>query len=110
MVRSQLACSFSALDVPVPAGLTAFFMTFPMIAKAFAPIPGIRSFTIMKCLLKSQARKSHPPPRAHLPRVPGAFMADLIIVGGPFAWYGVAVAHRLHWRRPARERATGEAG
>ena len=35
----------------------------------------------MKRPLMSQARTSHPPPGAHLPRVPGAFIADLIIVG-----------------------------
>jgi len=28
-----------------------------VITKAFAPIPGIRSFAIMKCLLKSDAGK-----------------------------------------------------
>jgi hypothetical protein len=36
---------------------------------------------IMKCLSKSHARRSHPPPQAHFPRVPGAFLADRIIVG-----------------------------
>jgi len=35
----------------------------------------------MKSLLKSHARKSHPPPQAHFPRIPGAFLADRIIVG-----------------------------
>jgi len=38
-------------------------------------------FMIMKCLLKSHARKAHPPPQAHFPRVPGAFIADRITVG-----------------------------
>ena len=36
---------------------------------------------IMKCLLKSHSRKSHPPPQAHFPRIPGAFLADRIIAG-----------------------------
>jgi len=52
-----------------------------MIAKALLPIPGIRSFAIMKRLLKSYSWKSHPPPQAHFPRVAGAFIADRIIVG-----------------------------
>jgi len=41
----------------------------------------IKAFVIMKCLLKSNVKKSHPPPRAHFPRVPGVFIADRIIVG-----------------------------
>jgi len=32
---------------------------------------GTRSFAIMKRLLKSHAQKSHPPPQAHFPRIPG---------------------------------------
>src|SRR5690242_16730999 len=52
-----------------------------MIAKAFLPYRGTKPFVIMKCLLKSHARKSHPPPQAHFPRVPGTFLADRIIVG-----------------------------
>src|SRR5689334_23282808 len=84
MVRGQRACSFPCPGCAglrrEPAGWPRFPWLF-MIAKAFAPIPGIRSFTIMKCLLKRHARKPHPPPRAHLPRVPGALIADLIIVG-----------------------------
>ena len=35
----------------------------------------------MKCLLKYHALKSQPPPQARSPRIPGAFMADHIIVG-----------------------------
>ena len=42
---------------------------------------GTKPFAIMKCLLKSHVRKSHPPPQAHFPHVPGAFIADRIIVG-----------------------------
>jgi len=57
------------------------FHGFSMIAKDLIPIPGIRSFAIMKYLLKSHDWKSHPPPQAHFPRVPGAFIADRIIVG-----------------------------
>jgi len=57
------------------------FMTFPMIAKDFVPEMGKKSFVIMKYLLKSHARKSHPPLQAHFPRIPGAFIADRIIVG-----------------------------
>jgi len=57
------------------------FHGFSMIAKDLVPIPGIRSFAIMKYLLKSHVRKSHPPPQAHFPRVPGSFLADRIIVG-----------------------------
>jgi hypothetical protein len=43
-----------------------------MIAKDLIPEVGTRSFAIMKCLLKSHARKSHPPLQAHFPafRVP----------------------------------------
>ena len=52
-----------------------------MIAKDFLPEMGTKPSVIMKCLLKSHSRKSHPPPRAHFPRIPGAFLADRIIVG-----------------------------
>jgi len=43
-----------------------------MIAKDLIPEVGANYFMIMKCLLKSHARKSHPPPQAHFPafRVP----------------------------------------
>jgi len=54
------------------------FHGFSMIAKDFVRI---KPFVIMKCLLKSHARKSHPPPLAHFPRIPGVFIADRIIVG-----------------------------
>ena len=59
------------------------FHGFSMIAKNFDrhPISGIKSFAIMKCLLKSYAWKSHPPLQAHFLRIPGAFIADRIIVG-----------------------------
>jgi len=43
-------------------------------AKHFAPIPGIRSFAIMKYLVRHCARKSHPPRRDHCYRILG--MAD----------------------------------
>jgi len=56
------------------------FHGFSMIAKAFLPYR-IKPFVIMKFLLKSHVRKSHPPLQAHLPRIPGAFLADRIIVG-----------------------------
>ena len=52
-----------------------------MIAKDLIPEVGTNSFAIMKRLLKSHARKSHRPPQAHFSRVPGAFLADRIIVG-----------------------------
>ncbi|HET9969761.1 MAG TPA: hypothetical protein VFQ68_16120, partial [Streptosporangiaceae bacterium] len=64
------------------------FHGFSMIAKTFAPYRGQNPFAIMKCLLKSHIRKSHPPPQAHFPRVPGVFMADRIIVGR-YRPYGV---------------------
>ena len=64
------------------------FHGFSMIAKDLIPEVGTNSFAIMKCLLKSHARKSHPPPRAHFPRVPGVFLADRIIVGR-YPWYRV---------------------
>ena len=51
-----------------------------MIAKDFVPETGTKSFAIMKCLLKSHARKSHPLRRLIF-RIPGAFLADRIIVG-----------------------------
>jgi len=57
------------------------FHGFSMIAKDFDPISGIKPFAIMKCLLKSYAWKSHPPLQAHFLRIPGAFIADRIIVG-----------------------------
>ena len=64
-----------------------------MIAKAFAYlIGGDKSFVIMKCLLKNHARKSHPPPQAHFPRIPGAFIADRIIVGR-YPRYRMGKAH-----------------
>jgi len=69
------------------------FHGFSMIAKAFLPIPGIRFFVIMNCLLKSHARKSHPPPQAHFPRIPDAFLADRIIVGR-YPWYRVGKGPR----------------
>jgi hypothetical protein len=60
MVRSQRACSFQCPGCAdfrwEPTGWPRFH-GFSMIAKTFAPIPGIRSFTIMKCLLTSYARK-----------------------------------------------------
>ena len=56
------------------------FHGFPMIAKGFQSAQTVNP-SIMKCLLKSHVRKSHPPPQAHFPRVPGAFLADRIIVG-----------------------------
>jgi len=52
-----------------------------MIAKDFVPIPGIRSFAIMEYLVRHCASKSHPPPRAHYPRIPDAFTA-----GHAIAW------------------------
>ena len=57
------------------------FHGFSMIAMAFLPYSRTKPFVIMKCLLKSHAWKSRPPPRAHFPRVPGTFIADRIIVG-----------------------------
>ena len=51
-----------------------------MIAKTFTPEKGIKPFTIMKRLARHGAWKSHPPPRAHSPRIPGAFLADHVIV------------------------------
>ena len=57
------------------------FHGFPMIAKTFVPYRGAELFAIMKCLLMSHIRKTHPPPQAHFPRVPGAFLADRVIVG-----------------------------
>jgi len=41
---------------PEPEGWPRFH-GFSMIAETFVPIPGIRSFVIMKCLLKSHAWK-----------------------------------------------------
>jgi hypothetical protein len=41
----------------------------------------IKPFVIMKFLLNGHVRRSHPPPQAHFPHVPGAFIADRIIVG-----------------------------
>jgi hypothetical protein len=48
------------------------FHGFSMIAKDLIPGVGTNSFAIMKCLLKSHVRKSHPLPQAHFPafRVP----------------------------------------
>ena len=57
------------------------FHGLSMIAKDFLPEMGTKPFVIMKCLLKSHVWKSHPPPQAHFPRIPGAFIADRIIVG-----------------------------
>ena len=57
------------------------FHGFSMIAKDLIPGLGAKSFVIMKFPLKSHTRKSHPPPQTHFPRVPGAFLADRIIVG-----------------------------
>jgi len=64
------------------------FHGFSMIAKDLIPEVGTNSFAIMKCLLKSM-------PGSHIrlrglisPRVPGAFLADRIIVGqNPTALY-----------------------
>jgi hypothetical protein len=84
MVRSQSACSFQGPGTsgsrPGPMGWLRFH-GFSMIAKDLIPEVGTNSFAIMKCLLKSRVRRSHLPPRAHFPRVPGAFIADLIIAG-----------------------------
>ena len=51
-----------------------------MIAKDFVPYTGIKSFAIMKYLVRDYARKSHPPPRTHYPRIPDAFTAGHVIV------------------------------
>ena len=51
-----------------------------MIAKTFAPEKGIKPFVIMKRLARCHAGKSHPPPLAHSPRIPGAFVAGHVIV------------------------------
>ena len=59
-----------------------------MIAKDLILEVGTNSFAIMKCLLKSYVWKSHPPPQTHFPRIPGAFIADRIIVGR-YPWYRV---------------------
>jgi hypothetical protein len=83
MARSQLACSFHVPGIADfrrgPMGWPRFH-GFSMIAKDLIPGMGAKPFVIMKCLLKSRARKSHPPPQAHFPRVPGTFIADRIIV------------------------------
>src|ERR1051326_4663881 len=84
MVRSQSACSLQGPEIPGcrrgPMGWPHFH-GFSMIAKDLIPGMGTKPFVIMKCLLKSHARKSHPPPQAHFPRVPGAFITDRITVG-----------------------------
>jgi hypothetical protein len=46
-----------------------------MIAKDFVPLYGTKSFMIMKYLVRDYARKSHPPPQTHSPRIPDAFTA-----------------------------------
>ena len=84
MVRSQLACSFQGPGISGsrrgPMGWPRFH-GFSMITKDLIPGSGTKPFAIMKRLLKSHARKSHPPPQAHFTRIPGAFIADRIIVG-----------------------------
>ena len=84
MVRSQLACSFQVPGIADsgrgPMGWPRFH-GFSMIAKDLIPGMGTKPFVIMKYLLKSHTRKTHPPPQAHFPRVPGAFIADRITVG-----------------------------
>ena len=64
-----------------------------MIAKDLIPEVGTNSFAIMKRLLKSHVWKPHPPPQAHFPRVPGASLADRIIVGR-YPRYGVGKGPR----------------
>jgi hypothetical protein len=44
-----------------PTGVIALSTGFSMIAKHFAPIPGIKSFAIMKYLVLAHAWMSHPP-------------------------------------------------
>jgi len=78
---------------PLRADGLAAFHGFSMIAKDLILGMGTKPFAIMKCLLKSYARKSHPPPQAHFPRVPGTFIADRIIVGR-YPWYGVGKGPR----------------
>ena len=51
-----------------------------MIAKEFAPEKGIKTFAIMKCLLRRHPRKSHPSLRAHSSRAMGAFRGERAIV------------------------------
>ena len=51
-----------------------------MTAEDLVPGNGIRPFAIMKRLAWGRARKSRPPPRAHYPRIPGAFPAGHVIV------------------------------
>ena len=70
MVRSQLACSFQGPGIAGsrrwPIGWPRFHR-FSMITKDLIPGMGTKAFVIMKCLLKSRAWKSHPPPQAHFP-------------------------------------------
>src|SRR5690242_16998412 len=62
-----------------------------MIAKDFVPIPGIRSFTIMEYLVRHCASKSHPPPRAHYPRIQDAFTAGRVT-----GWITSHIARVIH--------------
>jgi len=84
MVRSQLAGSFQGpgiADTPLRAGGMAAFSWLFHDREDFYYLIGEKPFVIMKFLLKGHARKTHPPPQAHFPRVPGAFIADRITVG-----------------------------
>ena len=90
LVRSRPACSAShrvlvsgALELLIPApglpGLAAFAWHFrdrEDLTTSF----DIKPFAITKRLARRRAWESHPPPRAHSPRIPGAFTAGHVIV------------------------------
>jgi len=74
----------AVLELLIPARdwlASRVYCGISMIAKDFVPEKGIRSFVIMKRLVRRRFRESHPPRLTHSPRIPGAFIAGRVIVG-----------------------------
>src|SRR5690348_2260901 len=109
MVRSQLACSFRG---PGIAGSRCGPMSWPrfhgfsMIAKIFAPLEGAGPFGIMKGLLKSHARRSHPPPHAHFP----AFRAPSQVIALSWAFTHAIAGVKAHDNRVVKAVTRGAGG
>jgi hypothetical protein len=73
----------SAVELLIPrSGLTGWprFLWRSHDREPALPGNGIRSFVIMKRLARGHVLTSHPPPQAHSPRIPGAFLAGHVIV------------------------------
>ncbi len=65
---------------PGPPGLAAAFPRRSHDREDFTTLYGLKAFAIMERLVRCHVRESHPPLRAHFPRIPGTFTAGHVIV------------------------------